>query len=101
MAADDLAFVAHRLARRSYLHDPFQRLCSGDEALAAVAAAATKSWRELRRGLATSQSRTPDGSNSYEPAAACSAGSPAREPAAMCHGVKTFGPSAVIATVNS
>src|SRR5579875_575369 len=26
VAADDLAFLAHRLDRRSYLHDPFQRL---------------------------------------------------------------------------
>src|SRR5580692_2610970 len=43
MAADDLAFLAHRLDRRSYLHDPFRRLGSGDSALAAVAAAATGS----------------------------------------------------------
>src|SRR5271168_2585024 len=43
VAADDLAFLAHRLDRRSYLHDPFRRLGSGDSALAAVAAAATGS----------------------------------------------------------
>jgi hypothetical protein len=49
MAADDLAFLAHRLDRRSYLHDPFRRLGSGDPALAAVAAAATVSWRVLSR----------------------------------------------------
>src|SRR5205085_10429391 len=44
MAADDLAFLAHRLHRRSDLHVPFRRLGSGDPALAAVAAAATESW---------------------------------------------------------
>src|SRR5271169_2418942 len=43
VAADDLAFLAHRLDRRSYLHDPFRRLGSGGPALAAVAAAATGS----------------------------------------------------------
>src|SRR5205823_10359994 len=41
MAADDLALLAHRLDRRSYLHGPF-RLESGAAALAAVAAAATR-----------------------------------------------------------
>src|ERR1039457_1242422 len=45
VAADDLALLAHRLYRRSYLHDPFRRLGSGDPALAAVVAAATWSWR--------------------------------------------------------
>src|SRR5438445_5883995 len=44
IAADDLALLAHRLDRRSYLHDPFRRLGSGGPALAAVAAAATGSW---------------------------------------------------------
>src|ERR1700736_683155 len=65
IAADDLAFLAHRLDRRSYLHDPFRRLGSGDPALAAVAAAATGSWRCSRapaEGRSPS-SRTPHGSN--------------------------------------
>src|SRR5437870_6325232 len=44
IAADDLAFLAHRLDRRSYLHDPFRRLVSRDPALAAARAAATGSW---------------------------------------------------------
>src|SRR2546428_5630453 len=44
IAADDLAFLAHRLDRRSYLHDPFRRLVSRDPALAAARAAATRSW---------------------------------------------------------
>src|SRR4051794_17522294 len=39
--ADDLALLAHRLDRRSYLHDPFRRVWSGEAALAAVSAAAT------------------------------------------------------------
>src|SRR4051812_7437445 len=39
MAADDLALLAHRLDRRSYLHGPF-RLESDAAALAAVMAAA-------------------------------------------------------------
>src|SRR4051794_36762535 len=40
MAADDLALLAHRLDRRSYLHGPF-RMEAGGAALAAVSAAAT------------------------------------------------------------
>src|ERR1039458_2755395 len=48
VAADDLALLAHRLDRRSYLHDPFRRLGSGGSALAAVVAAATKSWIRSR-----------------------------------------------------
>src|ERR1700719_2545021 len=58
VAADDLAFLAHRLDRRSYLHDPFRRLGSVDAALAAVAAAATGSWicsRERTNILAIEQ----------------------------------------------
>src|SRR5580692_11172612 len=63
VAADDLAFLAHRLDRRSYLHDPFQRLGSGDSALAAVAAAATGSRTCLTRRLrAWRLGRTPDSS---------------------------------------
>src|SRR6059058_2709996 len=42
VAADDLALLAHRLDRRSYLHDPF-RLGPIGSALAAGTAAATKS----------------------------------------------------------
>src|SRR5437588_8392727 len=42
VTADDLAFLAHRLDRRSYLHDPFRRLASRDRALAAARAAATQ-----------------------------------------------------------
>src|SRR5438552_9724047 len=42
VTADDLAFLAHRLDRRSYLHDPFRRLASCDRALAAARAAATQ-----------------------------------------------------------
>ena len=41
MAADDLALLAHRLHRRSYLHGPFRRVWSSGAALAAVEAAAT------------------------------------------------------------
>src|SRR5215212_3265273 len=48
VAADDLALLAHRLDRRSYLHDPF-RLVPIDSALAAVPAAATTS-RTSRAG---------------------------------------------------
>src|SRR3954452_13298287 len=36
VAADDLALLAHRLARRSYLHDPFRLAYSSDPALAAA-----------------------------------------------------------------
>src|SRR5947207_6141054 len=43
VAADDLALLAHRLHRRSYLHDPFRRVWSSGAALAAVEAAATTS----------------------------------------------------------
>src|SRR5438876_12369955 len=42
VTADDLAFLAHRLDRRSYLHDPFRRLAPRDRALAAARAAATQ-----------------------------------------------------------
>src|SRR5215207_3595155 len=42
VATNDLALLAHRLDRRSYLHDPF-RLVPVDSALAAGAAAATTS----------------------------------------------------------
>src|SRR3954465_2754075 len=41
VAADDLALLAHRLHRRSYLHGPFRRVWSSGAALAAVGAAAT------------------------------------------------------------
>src|SRR6516165_9378997 len=65
VAADDLAFLAHRLDRRSYLHDPFRRLGSGEAALAAVAAAATSSWRSSRASKKPSPSSgTTDLSNS-------------------------------------
>src|ERR1700743_1560650 len=40
VAADDLAFLAHRLDRRSYLHDPFRRLVP-----------ATRLWLPLRPPL--------------------------------------------------
>src|SRR3954470_16999156 len=64
VAADDLAFLAHRLDRRSYLHDPFQALVSGDPALAAARAAATASWiLPLRRPSGSHAGRAPDGSN--------------------------------------
>src|SRR3954453_10921912 len=36
VAADDLALLAHRLARRSYLHDPFRLASSSAPALAAA-----------------------------------------------------------------
>src|SRR4051795_3506245 len=36
VAADDLALLAHRLDRRSYLHDPFRLAYSSDPALAAA-----------------------------------------------------------------
>src|SRR5215213_6472510 len=41
VAADDLALLAHRLDRRSYLHDAFRSLESGREALETGAVAAT------------------------------------------------------------
>src|SRR5664279_2274814 len=41
VAADDLALLAHRLDRRSYLHDPFQRL----------GVPATRLWLPLRPPL--------------------------------------------------
>jgi hypothetical protein len=47
MAPDDLALLAHRLDRRSYLHGPF-RLIPSDPALAAVVAAATESRMAAR-----------------------------------------------------
>src|SRR5580700_3847993 len=46
VTADDLALLAHRLHRRSYLHDPLRMVQNGT-ALAAVPAAATA------RGLRT------------------------------------------------
>src|ERR1700676_2036040 len=57
LAADDLALLAHRLNRRSYLHDPFRRLGSNGPALAAVVAAATGSRRcsRARKYLAFEQ----------------------------------------------
>src|SRR3954464_6282171 len=36
VAADDLALLAHRLDRRSYLHDPFRIAGTNDPALAAA-----------------------------------------------------------------
>src|SRR5439155_19722255 len=63
IAADDLAFLAHRLDRRSYLHDPSRRLVSRDPALAAARAAATGSWTRANV-LGRILRRTPDGSNS-------------------------------------
>src|SRR5665213_2451921 len=92
VTADDLALLAHRLDRRSYLHDPFRRLGSGGSALAAVVAAATGSWRcshahkSLRVRAGPRMVATPDAF---------------RSSAARCHGVRIFGPSPVTATVNS
>src|SRR5690606_24215055 len=56
MAADDLALFAHRLDRRSYLHDPF-RLVPVDPALAAGAAAATASRTKHARATARLRAR--------------------------------------------
>src|SRR5436190_9705803 len=53
MAANDLALLAHRSDRRSYLHEPF-RLESGGAALVAVGAAATTA-----RNAACSKKRAP------------------------------------------
>src|SRR6476620_7207959 len=52
VAADDLALLAHRLHRRSYLHDPL-RMDSCGTALAAGAAAATT------RGMLLAAKNTP------------------------------------------
>src|ERR1700732_3153218 len=73
---------------------------------------ATRLWLPLRpplpgRGGAPAQidnrasSRTPDGSKSYALAAPSGARSEACSVSAECHGVRTLGPSRVIATVNS
>src|SRR5579862_9447019 len=88
VAADDLALLAHRFDRRSYLHDPLRVVPDGS-ALAAVTAAATaRGLRADRPGQVTRAQRvilpTPPGS-----------------PSGRCHGVRTRGPSAVTATVNS
>src|SRR6476660_8594093 len=102
MAADDLALLAHRLDRRSYLHGPF-RMESGDVALAAVAAAATAA-----RNAASSTKIALRGAHRQIIAARWGlSGAPegrsqaaARLPSA-CHGVRTRGPSASMAMVNS
>src|ERR1017187_4616936 len=62
VAADDLALLAHRLDRRSYLHDPFRRLGPSGSALAAVVAAATGSWRCPHADTTSRSSKTPNGS---------------------------------------
>src|SRR3954447_7801436 len=54
VAADDLALLAHRVFRRSYLHDPF-RLVPVDSALAAGAAAATTSRTSRAAGPSGSE----------------------------------------------
>ena len=78
MAADDLALLAHRLDRRSYLHDPFRRLGSGDPALAAVAAAATESWICPR---ARRRPRTRAGHRMVATPRSAARGPPSRSPA--------------------
>src|SRR6202035_358432 len=127
IAAYDLALLAHRLDRRSSLHDPLRRLGSGARALAAVAAAATGSWRcsrarkrpRPRAGLpilassvwaggprrAHREQPRERGESLREPsqpalATPCAIGS-AEASAPRCHGVRILGPSPVIATVNS
>src|SRR5829696_1542468 len=57
VAADDLALLAHRLDRRSYLHDPF-RLVPVDSALAAGTAAATTSRTSRARQSRATPSAT-------------------------------------------
>src|SRR3954447_2020926 len=71
MAADDLALLAHRLDRRSYLHEPL-----------------LEDWRTR------AQDRDPAAGATREH-------SEAPQPTVSCQGVSTRGPSAVIAIVNS
>src|SRR5436190_15491201 len=79
VAADDLAFLAHRLDRRSYLHGPFRRLASGASALAAARAAATGSWTHPS-APARALGRTLDGSNWAAAAAVRSPATARRRP---------------------
>src|SRR5919112_3275271 len=58
VAADDLALLAHRLHRRSYLHGPFRRVWSSGAALAAVEAAATTPRSARMRGGARARGIT-------------------------------------------
>src|SRR3954447_5650772 len=115
VAADDLALLAHRLHRRSYLHGPF-RLMIQTWALAAGAATAT-----LRRNGTVRSARALPGLRArprivakawaaFSPSAClqprAGAGSAAPPYAAArallsCQGVRMRGPSSVTATVNS
>src|ERR1700712_2232299 len=72
VAADDLALFAHRLHRRSYLHGPL---------------------------LADSRKRAQD--TKVPPQARPSRVAKLIQPPASCHGVRTRGPAAVTAIVNS
>src|SRR3954447_16655179 len=97
VAADDLALLAHRLDRRSYLHDPF-RLVPIDSALAAGAAAATTS-RTSRAGRSWAAPSATRKSSKAGPEGAAHYATAWRP--CVFHGVSTRGPSAVIAIVNS
>src|ERR1700722_14116275 len=101
VTADDPALLAHRLPRRSSLHDPFRL------------APATRLWLPgrpplPRRGVALTRqasahsSRTADGSNYPGATAACaSARCGSRLSAGRGQGVRTRGPPGGTATVNS
>src|ERR1017187_8358680 len=88
VTANDLALLAHRLDRRSYLHGPF-RMDPYGSALAAD---------RLPLPPADYARTSPGQLTRARPRILPSAGS---SPSARCHGVSTRGPSAVIATVNS
>src|SRR4051812_1432522 len=104
VTADDLALLAHRLDRRSYLHDPFRswsrRGGSGDRdghryhASGAHALAHRTHHGPSATKQNTKRHRRPQGS-SFGPHQAAAAA------LRSCHGVRIRGPSAVMAMVNS
>src|SRR5919199_563746 len=62
VAADDLALLAHRLDRRSYLHDPFRRFDPDRVALVAGPATATSPRKTAGRNPSSLAASERDGS---------------------------------------
>src|SRR3954469_16556241 len=93
VAADDLALLAHRLDRWSYLHDPFRL---GDQR--------GRLWPPFRGCRYRSRTRaytrsTPNAQGFHDSKGPAPCRQPS--PSSTCQGVSTRGPSAVMAMVNS
>src|ERR1700722_17132847 len=99
VAADDLALLAHRLDRGSYLHAEFTLSIGNTLRLISP----LRLWRPVQSPLPRRKARAARKHHAAGAPGDVSTGAQAaaRPLPASCHGVSTRGPSAVIAIVNS